>query len=71
MLSSYGSTRAYPTYANLGSGKAAAEAWVRYMAAEFGPRGINVNGVTGGLIDSVLASVLLPPSRARRRCPPR
>jgi enoyl-[acyl-carrier protein] reductase III len=52
VLSSYGSTRAYPTYANLGSGKAAAEAWVRYMAAEFGPRGINVNGVNGGLIDS-------------------
>jgi enoyl-[acyl-carrier protein] reductase III len=44
--------RAYPTYANLGSGKAAVEAWVRYMAAEFAPRGINVNGVNGGLIAS-------------------
>ena len=52
VLSSYGSMRAYPTYANLGSGKAAVEAWVRYMAAEFAPRGINVNGVNGGLIDS-------------------
>ena len=51
-LSSYGSIRAYPTYANLGSGKAAVEAWVRYMAAEFAPRGINVNGVNGGLIES-------------------
>jgi NAD(P)-dependent dehydrogenase (short-subunit alcohol dehydrogenase family) len=51
-LSSYGSTHAYPTYANLGSAKAAIEAWVRYMAVEFAPRGINVNGVSGGIIES-------------------
>lgn len=52
VLSSYGSIRAYPTYANLGSNKAAIEAWVRYMAVEFGPRGINVNAINGGLIDT-------------------
>jgi len=52
VLSSYGALRAYPTYANLGAGKAAVEAWVRYMAAEFAPQGINVNGVNGGLIAS-------------------
>jgi enoyl-[acyl-carrier protein] reductase III len=52
VLSSYGSTRAYPTYANLGSNKAAIEAWVRYMAVEFAPKGINVNAVSGGLIDT-------------------
>lgn len=51
-LSSYGSIRAYPTYANLGSNKAAIEAWVRYMAVEFAPYGINVNAVNGGLIDT-------------------
>lgn len=51
-LSSYGSTRAYPTYATLGAMKAAIEAWVRYMAVEFAPYGINVNAVNGGLIDS-------------------
>jgi len=51
-LSSYGSVRAYPTYGNLGSAKAAVEAWVRYMALEFAPRGINVNAVTGGIIES-------------------
>jgi enoyl-[acyl-carrier protein] reductase III len=51
-LSSYGSIRAYPTYANLGSNKAAVEAWVRYMAVEFAPGGINVNAVSGGLIDT-------------------
>ncbi|HET6274377.1 MAG TPA: SDR family oxidoreductase [Candidatus Cybelea sp.] len=52
VLSSYGSIRAYPTYANLGSNKAAVEAFVRYMAVEFAPRGINVNAVNGGLIDT-------------------
>lgn len=52
VLSSYGSHRAFPTYANLGSNKAAIEAFVRYMAVEFAPRGINVNAINGGLIDT-------------------
>ncbi len=51
-LSSYGSIRAYPTYANLGAAKAAIEAWVRFMAVEFGGRGINVNAVNGGVIET-------------------
>ena len=52
VLSSYGSIRAYPTYANLGAAKAAAEAWVRYMAIEWASLGINVNAVNGGIIES-------------------
>ncbi|MGH8228706.1 MAG: SDR family oxidoreductase [Steroidobacteraceae bacterium] len=52
VLSSYGSIRAYPTYANLGSAKAAIEAWVRYMAIEFAPYGVNVNAVNGGIIET-------------------
>jgi len=52
VLSSYGSSRAYPTYANLGSNKAAIEAFVRYMAVEFAPYNVNVNAVNGGLIDT-------------------
>jgi enoyl-[acyl-carrier protein] reductase III len=51
-LTSYGSLRAFPAYANLGAAKAALEAWVRYMAVEFGPRAINVNAVNGGVIES-------------------
>jgi NAD(P)-dependent dehydrogenase (short-subunit alcohol dehydrogenase family) len=51
-LSSYGSIRAYPTYANLGAAKAALEAYVRYMAVEFAPQGVNVNAVNGGIIES-------------------
>ncbi len=52
VLSSYGASTAYPTYANLGSAKAALEAWTRYMAVELAPRGINVNAVNGGIIES-------------------
>lgn len=51
-LSSYGSIRAYPTYANLGAAKAALESWVRSMALEFAHLGINVNAVNGGIIES-------------------
>jgi enoyl-[acyl-carrier protein] reductase III len=51
-LSSYGSIRAYPTYANLGAAKAALEAYVRYMAVEFAPLGVIVNAVNGGIIES-------------------
>lgn len=56
VLSSYGSQRAYPTYANLGSAKAAIEAWVRYMAVEFAGLGVNVNAVSGGIIDTESAA---------------
>jgi NAD(P)-dependent dehydrogenase (short-subunit alcohol dehydrogenase family) len=51
-ITSYGSLRAFPTYAALGAAKAANEAYVKFMATEFGPRGITVNAVNGGLIDT-------------------
>jgi NAD(P)-dependent dehydrogenase (short-subunit alcohol dehydrogenase family) len=52
VLSSYGSLRTFPTYANLGSAKAAIEMWARYMAVELAPLGINVNVVNPGIIES-------------------
>src|SRR5699024_6483791 len=51
-VSSYGSLRGFATYAALGSYKAAVESFIRYMAVEFAPYGITVNGVNGGLIES-------------------
>lgn len=51
-MSSYGSIRTFPTYANLGSAKAAIEAWARYMAVELAPLGVNVNVVNGGIIET-------------------
>ena len=52
VLSSYGSIRSFPTYANLGSAKAALETWARYMAVELAPHGVNVNAVNGGIIET-------------------
>lgn len=52
VLSSYGSLRVFPTYANLGATKAALEMWARYMAVELAPLGINVNVVNPGIIRS-------------------
>jgi NAD(P)-dependent dehydrogenase (short-subunit alcohol dehydrogenase family) len=51
-MTSYGSLRAFPTYASLGAAKAAVESYVKFMATEFGPRNITVNAVNGGLIDT-------------------
>ena len=51
-LTSYGSIRAFPGYGAIGADKAALESWVRHMAAEFGPRGITVNAVNAGLVDT-------------------
>ena len=51
-VTSYGSLRAFPTYASLGAAKAAVETYVKFMATEFGPRNITVNAVNGGLIDT-------------------
>jgi enoyl-[acyl-carrier protein] reductase III len=51
-LTSYGSIRAFPGYGAIGADKAALESWVRHMAAEFGPRGITVNAINAGLVDT-------------------
>jgi len=51
-ITSYGAQRAFPAYGAIGADKAALESWVRHMAAEFGERGITVNAVNGGLIDT-------------------
>lgn len=51
-VTSYGARRAFPGYGAIGADKAALESWVRHMAAEFGPRGITVNAVNGGLLET-------------------
>ena len=45
-----GSTRVIPNYNVMGVAKAALEASVRYLAADYGPRGIRVNAVSAGPI---------------------
>ena len=43
-----GSTRVVPSYNVMGVAKAALEASVRYLAADFGPQGIRVNALSAG-----------------------
>ena len=45
-----GSTRVMPNYNVMGVAKAALEASVRYLAADFGPQGIRVNAISAGPI---------------------
>lgn len=51
-VSSIGSFTCLPGYAAVGASKAALEALVRYFARELAPRGINVNAVSGGPVDT-------------------
>ncbi|MDF2999222.1 MAG: fabI [Xanthobacteraceae bacterium] len=45
-----GSTRVMPNYNVMGVAKAALEASVRYLAADYGPQGVRVNAVSAGPI---------------------
>ncbi len=51
-MSSLGASRAIPNYAFVGASKAALEALVRSLAQELGPRGIRVNAVSAGVVDT-------------------
>jgi enoyl-[acyl-carrier protein] reductase III len=51
-MTSLGSTRAIPNYGFIGASKAALEALVRALAQELGPRGIRVNAVNAGVVDT-------------------
>jgi len=51
-VSSLGSRRAVPNYGAIGASKAALEAMIRQLAMELAPRGIRLNGVAGGLIET-------------------
>ncbi len=51
-VSSLGSTRVLENYVLVGASKAALEALVRYLAVELAPRGIRVNAVSGGVVET-------------------
>ncbi len=55
-LSYLGAMRAIPHYNVMGLAKASLEAAVRYLAADLGPRGIRVNGISAGPIKTLAAS---------------
>jgi enoyl-[acyl-carrier protein] reductase III len=51
-ISSLGSTRVLENYILVGTSKAALEAVVRYLAVELAPRGIRVNAVSAGVVET-------------------
>jgi enoyl-[acyl-carrier protein] reductase I len=55
-LSYLGAIRSIPSYNVMGLAKASLEANVRFMAADLGPRGIRVNGISAGPIKTLAAA---------------
>jgi enoyl-[acyl-carrier protein] reductase III len=51
-MSSLGATRVLENYVLVGTSKAALESVVRYLAVELAPRGIRVNAVSAGLVET-------------------
>ena len=51
-VSSLGAVRAVPNYTVVGASKAALESLVRHLAVELGPKGINVNTISAGVVDT-------------------
>src|SRR5512143_372272 len=57
-VTSLGSTRVIPSYGAVGLSKAVLESLTRYLAAELGPRGIVVNAISPGLVDSSVIAAM-------------
>ncbi|MGB5209914.1 MAG: enoyl-ACP reductase [Gammaproteobacteria bacterium] len=55
-LSYLGAVRAIPSYNVMGPAKASLEANVRFLAADLGPEGIRVNGISAGPIKTLAAA---------------
>jgi enoyl-[acyl-carrier protein] reductase I len=55
-LSYLGAVRAIPNYNVMGPAKASLEANVRFLAADLGPEGIRVNGISAGPIKTLAAA---------------
>ncbi len=51
-ISSLGAQRVLENYVLVGTSKAALESVVRYLAVELAPRGIRVNAVSGGVVET-------------------
>ncbi len=57
-LTYLGAQRAVPHYNVMGVAKAALESATRYLAAELGPRGIRVNAISAGPIETLSAAAI-------------
>jgi len=55
-LSYLGAERSMPSYNVMGLAKASLEANVRFLAADLGPRGVRINGISAGPIKTLAAA---------------
>jgi enoyl-[acyl-carrier protein] reductase I len=55
-LTYVGAVRVVPHYNTMGLAKASLEASIRYLAANLGPKGIRVNGISAGPIKTLASS---------------
>jgi NAD(P)-dependent dehydrogenase (short-subunit alcohol dehydrogenase family) len=67
LISSAGARTPQANYAALGVGKALAESLVRYLVAELAPRGIRVNAVAPGLVETTSVATMLGSEEAAAR----
>ena len=51
-ITSQGSQKVLPFYLSVGTSKAALESLTRYLAVELAPKGISVNAVSGGYVET-------------------
>jgi NAD(P)-dependent dehydrogenase (short-subunit alcohol dehydrogenase family) len=66
VLTSLSASRVSPGFAIYGAAKAATENLARYAAIEFAPRGIRVNAISPGLIETPMAAGILADPEMRR-----
>jgi NAD(P)-dependent dehydrogenase (short-subunit alcohol dehydrogenase family) len=67
LMSSAGARTPQANYAALGVGKAMAESLVRYLVAELAPRGVRVNAVAPGLVETTSVAAMLGSEEAAAR----
>jgi NAD(P)-dependent dehydrogenase (short-subunit alcohol dehydrogenase family) len=66
-ISSAGARTAQANYAALGAGKALAESLVRYLVPELAPRGVRINAVAPGLVDTSSVAAMVGGEEAAAR----
>ena len=67
LISSAGARAPQANYAALGAGKALAESLVRYLVAELAPRGVRINAVAPGLVETTSVATMLGSQDAAAR----
>jgi NAD(P)-dependent dehydrogenase (short-subunit alcohol dehydrogenase family) len=67
LISSAGARTPRANYAALGAGKALAESLVRYLVAELAPRGVRINAVAPGLVETTSVAAMLGSEEAATR----